>query len=174
MTIEKNNTITTRERCSACNQWVEKQRLLESCDVSVSFTVEKVGNIYEIVAKRLWLLDNSHKELVDSLKDAGMFDDMYISEYSSNTIKEAISKIRKLATTIGKIDTFYRLESKDKNFEIHSRINSVDIYSKTESLVDMYELDDKPITSNERLSIEINNRLDSSTTSRFLKMKRNR
>jgi len=38
----------------------------------------------------------------------------------------------------------------------------------------MYELDDKPITSNERLSIEINNRLDSSTTSRFLKMKRNR
>jgi hypothetical protein len=105
--------------------------------------------------------------LVAKLKEVDSYDDYYRQTTGYDTIREAISGVRKLATTLGKSGTYYSLESKDKNFEIHSRTDSTDIYSKTEILVDKYELEDKAITPTERLSNEINEK-----TKLFLRIKR--
>ena len=169
MIIENKDVyITETTKCPCCKQWVDKKVPVEDMEISIRFTIERVANShYDVVAELLWLLDDSHKMLVAKLKDVGSYDDFYTQTTGYDTIRDAISGVRKLATTLGKSGTYYSLECKDENFEIHSRTDSTDIYSKTEILVDKYEFEEKTITPTERLSNEVNEK-----TKLFLKIKR--
>lgn len=169
MIIEnKDICITETTKCPCCKQWVDTKVPVEDIEISIRFTIERVANSqYNVIAELVHLLNDEHKMLVAKLKEVGSYDDYYKQTTGYNTIRDAISGVRKLATTLGKSGTYYSLESKDKNFEIHSRTDSTDIYSKTEILVDKYELEDKAITPTERLSNEVNEK-----TKLFLKIKR--